>query len=1029
MLKKIVKWSAITLLSLILIIIIAMVIVVDFVFTPQRLTPVVVEAANKALDAKVEIDSVELTFFSSFPLLGVEIKNLTISSATDTIKTNACDTLLRVSNCYARINPLQLMRGRMVVNQFTLNAPSLYGYINTSGHANWDIVKQDNGTLDSIAEQDSITTPSTLPFDIDLQKLAIINGQITFDDRSTKLYTKLNHMNLDLQGSLLNSIAQIDMNFSANNILFWQNDELLVNKLRLGINTTLEINRDSSSIRLDKAVFDINGIRLGAGGTLQENKEEKYLDMNIHYGIDIPSLKTLLDMVPPTILSPKKEVKVNGSVLFEGDIQGRYGNGTFPLLTATLSLANGKVVYSEMPVSLEQLDVTASAFIDLNRKQESHIELSKFIFKGGSSHFNAHIKAEKLLSNPYLTAQLKGDVNLTDLTRIFPLQDSITCHGTLVANLSGHTYLKDIREGNYGKLMMEGSVGVEEIELIIPQEQISTRWKSAGISFNTNRTTSQVRQRQDLLNGIVGFSGLELIFKNRLTLLMDTTFVTFATTPLKDTSSIATMSSKIQLGKSTVIVRDTLLLGVHRVTAQAKLYPSTDNLRIPCIDVSGSIDSLRSQLLASKLGMEQTALNLTLCRDENNLKLWRTSGSIQLNKLSAFTPFFPLSINIPGTAITLLHNNIQLDSAVVKVGDSNLRLTGSVRNIANWMFNNQTVDAQFAVTSEMLNCNQLIGAMTIGEEYRRKVALGLNQSVSNRDSTEKAIETLTADSISFDSTSSIFIVPPKVDFTFQTDIKQAVFGKLYMDSIHGEVVMKNQAIELSNLKMRSSAANMETSMLYRASDSKEAYTGFSMNMYDIRIDSLVRLVPALDTLFPMLRSFEGVVNFQMAGETWLDSTMNIVLPTLRGAAYLDGHDLVLMDGETFSEISKMLMFKNKQKNSIDSISVSILIRNGSIEIFPFLIEIDRYKAAVGGKHNIDMSFNYHISLLKSPLPFRAGVNIYGTLDKMKFKITKAKYKDLFIPSRKNVIDSTRLNIEKEFKQRLNELTNPERHKQ
>lgn len=55
-----------------------------------------------------------------------------------------------------------------------------------------------------------------------------------------------------------------------------------------------------------------------------------------------------------------------------------------------------------------------------------------------------------------------------------------------------------------------------------------------------------------------------------------------------------------------------------------------------------------------------------------------------------------------------------------------------------------------------------------------------------------------------------------------------------------------------------------------------------------------------------------------------------------------------------------------------------------------------------------MTFKYHISILKSPLPFRAGVDISGNLDKMKFRITKAKYKDLFIPSRKAKVDSTQL---------------------
>ena len=41
------------------------------------------------------------------------------------------------------------------------------------------------------------------------------------------------------------------------------------------------------------------------------------------------------------------------------------------------------------------------------------------------------------------------------------------------------------------------------------------------------------------------------------------------------------------------------------------------------------------------------------------------------------------------------------------------------------------------------------------------------------------------------------------------------------------------------------------------------------------------------------------------------------------------------------------MFKNKKRNMIDSISVDLMVKDGTIEIFPFLVEIDRYKALSG----------------------------------------------------------------------------------
>ena len=148
----------------------------------------------------------------------------------------------------------------------------------------------------------------------------------------------------------------------------------------------------------------------------------------------------------------------------------------------------------------------------------------------------------------------------------------------------------------------------------------------------------------------------------------------------------------------------------------------------------------------------------------------------------------------------------------------------------------------------------------------------------------------------------------------------------------------------------------------------------------------------------------------MAAESDIDSLLNIQIPTLRSAINLQGDSLVLMDGETFAEISKKLMFKNKERNVFDHISANITVDNGNVTVYPFLVEIDRYRAAVGGTQDLNMNFDYHISILKSPLPFKAGVNISGTLDDMKIRIGKAKYKDAVTPVEIRKVDSTRINM-------------------
>ena len=102
----------------------------------------------------------------------------------------------------------------------------------------------------------------------------------------------------------------------------------------------------------------------------------------------------------------------------------------------------------------------------------------------------------------------------------------------------------------------------------------------------------------------------------------------------------------------------------------------------------------------------------------------------------------------------------------------------------------------------------------------------------------------------------------------------------------------------------------------------------------------------------------------------------------------------------------------KEKIQLPVLPESFEVNNGSNN--ESILQIDRYKAAVGGTQGLDMNFNYHISVLKSPLPFKAGVNITGNLDKMKIRIGKAKYKDAVTPVEIRKVDSTRVNMGQEI---------------
>jgi hypothetical protein len=149
----------------------------------------------------------------------------------------------------------------------------------------------------------------------------------------------------------------------------------------------------------------------------------------------------------------------------------------------------------------------------------------------------------------------------------------------------------------------------------------------------------------------------------------------------------------------------------------------------------------------------------------------------------------------------------------------------------------------------------------------------------------------------------------------------------------------------------------------------------------------------------------------VAATASLDTNMNIMTPTINGVMRISGDNLTISDSDMFTSLARKLKFDNNKTGKIDHMKVEGVIKDNVLEVFPFVVNLDRYTLALSGKQNLDMSYRYHASIIRSPLVLKVGVDVYGQdFDNMKFKIGRPKYKNERVPVFTAVIDQTRINL-------------------
>ena len=973
--KKTLKISGITLGTVLLVLLVAIAFVINFIVTPKKLTPVVLDAANQTLNAHLDMESVELTFFSTFPQFGLKVKNGSlVSKALNDSSWCKTDSLLSFKECVLTVNPIAyLTENRIVVHNLSLEEVAVYAYRNKTGKANWEVTRASADTIPAD------TASTDFNSEIDIRNIELKHANLVFDDRNTDIYSRIDDANLKLRLSLTKGISTLGLKFDNKNILFWQQGELLVNKIATSLRTDIMVDRQTAVWKLKDTELDVNGIRLDVNGAFRRDTVAKTIGMDLEYGLHAPSMETVLRMIPKSYVKDTK-VSAKGEVTVSGRVRGVYGDKKLPAVSLKIGIKEASAQYKGLPYGIDEVTADFDAYVDLMRHQPSYLNLKIFHFKGAHTEVLADAKVDDLLDDPLITFHTKSTVDLDALAKTFPLQESVTITGKLDADMGMKCRLSALKKQDIGRMKLGGKLELKDFELKDTAKDFDFLG-NATFRFRDNETLqAQMDVRKLVLRSRFLSSDIERLVAN------------VSSTNPQDTNRIVSLQCDMEVSKLRASMGDSIKLYSARAKAQAALGPQEVDVTKPAIDFSLRADSLFFSAAGTRMAMNVAGIKMKA--DKLNDSLWMPKGIVGFNRLRFRTPEFGLPIRMSKTAVTVDGPKITLKNASVRIGRSNMTATGDMMGVYRAMTKGEKLTAHLSLTSDLIDCNQLINSLSFPE-----------------DTTEVLTD-------SVPSEMKLFVIPRNIDFELQTDLKKVIFEKMLFENVHGAVDIKNQAIHLEDLSMRALDADMKAVMVYKAGSPRGGYAGFDFKIRNINIAKLVDFVPALDTIVPMLRSFKGRVMFDVAADARLDSAMNIRIPTLRSAIHIKGDSLVLMDGETFAEISKMLMFKNKKENVFDSISVNVTVHDGNVTVYPFLVEIDRYKAAVGGEQGLDMNFNYHISILKSPLPFKAGVNISGNLDKMKFRIGKAKYKDAVTPAAVHRVDSTRMNMGNEIVNRF-----------
>lgn len=1023
--KKALKIIGITLASLVGLVLIAVLIALGTVTSPKRLTKLVKQYVPQYVDFDLALERANLTLLKTFPDIGLELDQVAILSPLDGAPT---DTLAKVDKLILSADAKQFLNEKQIlVKRLLLNDAKVCLFTDAEGRSNLDIFSSNSDD----------TTSKPFDYSIDLQEVKLTHADITYTDLSQGITAQTQGMDLDIQGQMqgqdiqgIVSLSteslgvrteglvtetgglQIDFNGSMsdykqiNGLLKLASPDLslhagyeVLRHDKVNLELPLNLCLDPVGGTLNDALVCLNDYRIDLTGETTVDKDGD-IGLDLKFNTNTLDLEDVLGYLPENVIKSLNGIRFKGQAeLNEGTVKGVVNDTLLPVITAKANIHDAEMNIPELPYPFKEINLNTLLDIDLNDSiNAKDIQLSTRLNR---SKFNIKGRIDDLADKMHFDVNLQSNLVMTDLKPFLP--KNTVLDGRSQVKLTLKSSLDDLLKAvtkyqfsprlkaNADLVLSNFLFEMDSIQALSPKMDLKlTLPASRAIK---GRSGAFVGLNSEVLNARMG---------NTLDASLSA---------VKMEGSVDQLSGGLdQILTNIGIAMGQLKINYDSIHADAD-HPAITLETTPEKKKKGlnAVVTLQSGDLNANAGTSYSlnthALKLHASAQEDPSKSkpmdrWNPIADFELSNAQLHIAGLDETVVIPTIDFLVSKHELGFRRGTVRLGKSDLTMEGNVIGIDQWMEDPKNLmKAEFQVTSNYLDLNEIMD-LTSG--------LGVDAE-SKEDTGQDA-----------NDDSDPFMVPEGIDFSFGIHAKKALYGNFDLHDLGGTATVKDGTLLLREIGFTNEAAEMQLTAIYESPRRNHLFLGMDFHLLNVQIHDLLHLIPEIDTIVPMLKTFDGAAEFHIAAQTNLKSNYELKMSTLRASADIEGANLRVKDITSYTKITDMLKVSTNGEYKVDSIDIQLTVFRNEVDLWPFQVCLGKYKATIDGHYNLNTIGEYHISVTDSPLPTRLGLKISGPLNNLSYKLESCKYPHLFRPERRSDTDRMVLELKRQIAERLKE---------
>lgn len=395
---------------------------------------------NSQLKSEISASEIDITVFSIFPNVGLDLKDFRLSEPYRTEK-----NLIRASHLYLGFNIKNILSKNYKISMLSMDSGFCHLAIDKKGKSNFDILLETKDTSKSE------------PFWLEMEQVKLNNVFFIFSNEQSKMHYRLNIEKASMSGKFSDNV--FDLSCSGNAFV----EDITANKLsivrnkHLDIETVLNINKQKSLYSIKQCDLGIEDLKLSLSGDI--NNRAKGSDVNLKFKAKEISIASLLSILPITLPEKVKQYKSKGDVYFSGTISGEASNVKSPSIQVDFGIKHGSM---QADNNIELKNISLKGWFNngyAHNLASSELVLDDIKASLGNGNLSGFFKLNNF-ENKDFNSKLQASFEIGDFLKMFPISTIQSARGEMNMDLQLSGSLSNIHSvlhnpSNSGSLTLD----------------------------------------------------------------------------------------------------------------------------------------------------------------------------------------------------------------------------------------------------------------------------------------------------------------------------------------------------------------------------------------------------------------------------------------------------------------------------------------------------------------------------------------------------------------------------------------------